>query len=627
MAKENTSHQFTETSQLEAGEALEIKQQVDFELIDKQYQLLKTGILVNLVGSIIVMSAFYSHIQTSVLFIWFLALVVVDTCGMSNIYLYSKNKPTYQRIKSWQWRYRASMVAICLVWGYIGVLFFSNDVQYQFYLVFTLFILIVCIGLGNILDFISAAASIVCLLIPYMIFSFYTVFSSVFSHGLNLQFSISVLVLGIFLVFASYIGFRLIKRAATLGLVNAALSKKLESMNKILEQRVQERTAELEVSLKKATYLATHDTLTGLPNRRLLLDHMETAIKTANKNQQLFAVLFFSLNKIEQINDALGHVIGELVIQTIATRLKAIVEQTLSSQFGHMQCSVFLARSDEFILLFQAFDKIEEIEKAATVLFSVLDEPIHTKQQTIKLTASIGISIYPQDGRDSKLLLMNADAAKLRGKEVGGNKLNIYKPEINADISKQLEMESDLHIAVKNNEFVLQYQPFIDLKNKKVCGMEALVRWQHPVLGFISPALFIQLAEANGLIVPLGLWILRTACMQLKAWHEQGFTSLKIAVNLSAKQLQQNSIVEDVANVLKETNLKAKYLELELTETEAFKDEVIPILKQFTAMGVSLSIDDFGTGFSGLTNLKRLRISKLKIDQSFVQDIPVANHF
>lgn len=628
MGKKTNEIKSTEMNFINSAEQAEIERRVDFELIDKQYQLVKLGTLISLIGGIIVSFAFFHKVKTSLLLGWYGALLLVGISIISFAFYYERHKPTPSQIKPWRNAYRVMEASICIVWGSISILFLSNDIQYQFYLVFILFILIVGIGLGNIMDFITSATSITLISTPFIVYWTYAGIKLAYTNGsysnLKFQFGICLFVLGIFLLVESYVGFKLIRKTIKLSFINIALSKKLENVNKHLEQKVKERTVELEDSLKKVTYQATHDLLTNLPNSRMLTEYMKTAIKSANGHGHSFAIAFFSLNEMQRINDGLGHQVGDQVTYTIAQRFQRIFSKKENGA-GTIHYTVTLSRKDEFVILIDPIIDVNEVEAKARLLFSVLDEPIHTKAQAIKLTACIGISLYPRDGKDIKTLLMNADAAIL-SKKIGGNSLHVYKAELNADISKQLELESDLYSAVGNNEFTIHYQPFVDLRTGQVCGMEALVRWLHPTLGFISPMNFIQLAEANGVIIPLGEWILRTACLQTKAWHDQGFSTLKVSVNLSAKQLQHRNIVQVVENVLQETGLKPQYLELELTETEAFKEEAMPVLRKFTEMGVGLLIDDFGTGYSGLSNLKLLTIEKLKIDKSFVDDIDTNDH-
>lgn len=628
-------HEKTYLSSLSDREKKEIEEKVNFELELTNYNTLKkmtvVGGVANALAGLFVVWVLYYQIKHTTLFNWYsmLITIVIINIAWSSFFAYRYKDITIELLKKWHSGLYIILAVLCLTWGFIGVLFITPQPYYQLFVITFLQIAILCFGFGTVVDFPASIITISCLTLPTIGFRIYEAMQHVGpfdqSYVLKLAFGISLLILGAFLLVVCYIGYLLTKSQATLSFLNAALNEKLEDMNKFLEQRVKERTIELENSLKLVTYQATHDLLTDLPNQRLLLEYITAAIKSADQNNHMFAVVFFTLNEIEKINDGLGHHIGDLVIKTVAQRFQKVFEKD-AKNLAKIQYSVTLSRKDVFVILIEPIFQIEEIEEKVKPLFSIIDESIFTENQVIKLTASIGISLYPRNGTEMSSLLMNADAAMLRARQYGGNSLNMYKAEINADISKQLELESNLHSALKNSEFMLQYQPFIDLKKREICGSEALVRWENPTLGFISPANFIPLAEANGIIIPLGEWVLRKACMQTKLWHQLGFTSLKVAVNLSAKQLQQKNLLETVAEVIKETGIDPKFIELELTETAAFQDEVIPTLKQFTAMGFGLSIDDFGTGYSGLSNLKQFQIDKLKIDKSFVQDIDVNIH-
>lgn len=393
---------------------------------------------------------------------------------------------------------------------------------------------------------------------------------------------------------------------------------------KSFEQSIKNHTRQLKKSLNLVKHQATHEFFTGFPNHILLTEQLNLAIQHAKQKKTHFAIIYFSLNEIEKVNHGLGHQASATAIRMIAERLKIFNHKNnLLSQLNY---SIKFFHVHEFIILIESITDTKTIDSIAEEFFCVVDEPISLNQQLFKLTVSMGISLYPLHGQNMKTLLMNADAARLHARQHGGNKIEIYQDKINEGAFRKLEIESHLHVAIKNNELRLRYQPFIHLKTGRICGIEALTYWKNPILGFISPAEFIPLAEANGLIIPLGEWILRNACAQVKVWHEQGFSTLKLAVNLSAKQLQQKNIVQMITSILEEVNLLPEYLELELTETEIFKPESIPMIKSLKDIGLKLSIDDFGTGYSGLKNLKAFNVDKLKIDQAFIRDIEQNNY-
>jgi diguanylate cyclase (GGDEF)-like protein len=620
---------FTQSASLNNADKKEIDDLVAYTLNDVQLLMIKIGGLTNMLAAIFVAFVLYGKVSTTLLVGWNLALLALNIMNVSFSMYFKHRKVDPSQMAPWRNTYRFILGTLCFTWGIVGVLF-TSDLQYQLYTMTFLQIALVGFSFGTITDFTASLVATICVMTPYIAFR---VFSAVHHTGagydthLNLAFSISLAILGVFLLAVSFVGYRLIKNFFKLSFVNVALSKKLENMNQFLEKRVKERTIELENSLKLVTYQSMHDLLTDLPNQRLFMKYIRSAIKISNQNNQMFAVISFSINEIERINDALGHQTGEVMIQTVTKRFNKLLDKLDETQITPLELPetiVSLSRKDVFIILVQPVIP-EEVKTRVESFFSILKEPIYIGKQAITLSASIGVCLYPIDGREMTSLLMNSDAAMLKAKQRGGNSLNIYEAEINADFTRQLEVESYLHAALKNNELSLVYQPFIDAKTHRICGLEALIRWKNPVLGFVSPVDFIPIAVANGLIIPIGEWILRTACKQASEWHKQGFTSLKISVNLASKQLLDKNIMKMIAEILEENSLDPAFLELELTETEAFQADVIPILNQANEMGLCLSIDDFGMGYSGLSNLKLFAIDKLKIDKSFVDDVITNN--
>jgi len=619
----------SDDSLITADESKKIDQKIAFELHQVQCKLIELAGFTNIAMGLFITWIFFHQIKPLFLFSWYIALFLANATNMIVAFYYLSHKPELSEIKARFMVCHTIMGVIAFIWGLIGisVVYFPIDFQYQLFAVAFLLTALVAFSLGTATDFIASAICIGALLLPPIIFYTYLLLGNNKGHSSNLNFAfdITFINIGIFVLITSYVACKLVKKSFELTFINVELSKKLKHANKFLEQRVKQRTLELEKSFEVVEYQATHDLLTHLPNQRLLVRHIELAIASANENNSMFAIFFFGLNEMDKINDGLGHTASALVVQTIAKRLKRMFNQIKkNSKSFKYQYTISLSRRDEFVILLQSIYALEALEELGSTFFSLLEEPVYLDGHVVKLTASIGVSIYPRDGEDVKSLLMNADAAMMVAKHWGGNKLNIYQSEINAGISKQLKIEAHLHDALKNNEFRVYYQPFVNLKLGQVCGMEALLRWKNPELGFVSPLDFIVLAEAGGVIIPLGEWVFRQACLQTKIWHEQGFKSLKVAINLSAKQLQYKNLLKSIDDILKETALAPEYIELELTETEAFKEEAIPIIKQLKAMGLGLSIDDFGTGYSGLKNLKLFAIDKLKIDKSFIQDIDVS---
>jgi len=360
-----------------------------------------------------------------------------------------------------------------------------------------------------------------------------------------------------------------------------------------------------------------YDIITGLPNRVLLSDRLEFMLAHAKRNSQILAVLMLDLDRFKSTNDTLGYTAGDAVLQTVANRLSKTVREV---------DAVFRLGNDEFAVVLEEIAQVEDAAKVAKkILNSVFTQPVRPPggQHEIYISASIGISIFPHDASDKEALLKNAEAAMYRAKEQGENSYEHYTPEMNPRALEVLTLEYRLHKALKNEEFLVYYQPLIELSNGTIMGAEALIRWKHPELGMVSPGEFIPIAEENGLIVPIGDWVLRTACMQLKSWHEKGFPKFRVSVNLSARQFQQHALTSKINDALKEARLETKYLELEITESLGMKNAEMTIqtLRELKDMGVYVALDDFGTGYSSLNYLKRFPLDTLKVDQSFVRDI------
>ncbi|MBL1177557.1 EAL domain-containing protein [Pantanalinema sp. GBBB05] len=361
-------------------------------------------------------------------------------------------------------------------------------------------------------------------------------------------------------------------------------------------------------------YQAFHDLLTGLPNRTLFNDRLPLALSHAQRSNTILAVMFLDLDRFKIINDTLGHAIGDQLLQEVAYRLsRCLREGDTVSRWG----------GDEFTLLLPQINTPEDASKIAQRLIEALKPTFELSGHTLHISSSIGVALYPHDGQDAQTLLKNADAALYRAKDQGRNGYQFYTPAINSKASELLALENSLHDALERQEFIIYYQPQINLTTGEITQMEALVRWQHPDLGFVSPAVFIPLAEENGLIVPIGEWVLRTACAQHRLWQDMGLSSLRIAVNLSARQFHQQRLLETVSQILTEVTLDPACLELEIAETTAMQDVnfTASLLQQLRTMGVHIAVDDFGTGYSALSYLKKFPLNTIKIDQSFIQDL------
>lgn len=374
--------------------------------------------------------------------------------------------------------------------------------------------------------------------------------------------------------------------------------------------------SERQKSAEKIRYQANYDLLTGLPNKMLFNERLSEALTNAYNSQSILGVMFLDLDRFKKINDTLGHLIGDRLLQGVSLRLVSCLgEDDTISRWG----------GDEFTILLPNIKSKQEAAKIAQTILEVLKPDLEIDEHHLHISSSIGIAIYPFDGEDSETLLKNADAALYLAKQQNRNNYQFYTAAISSKASELLIVEHSLHAALEQGEFVVYYQPQVDINAGNITQMEALVRWQHPTLGFMSPETFIPVAEENGLIVPIGEWVLKTACAQNKAWLDAGLPRTRVAVNLSARQFQQPNLVEMVGRVLSETGLEPQLLELEITESVAMKDVEYTkeVLLELHKMGIRISMDDFGTGYSSLSYLKKLPLHKLKIDKSFVRDLTI----
>src|SRR5919106_78321 len=397
--------------------------------------------------------------------------------------------------------------------------------------------------------------------------------------------------------------------------VEASVERALNHCNLLIEKRrykeqleslLQQRTAQVD-------WLAYYDTVTQLPNRALFEDRLAQAVAIARAKNQSLGVLFISLDQFKKVNDSLGHGPGDSLLKEFAERLKSCISKSDTvARFG----------SDEFALLRSQIngtkDVIETIGSLSQVLKFSFDLPGHE----LFATASVGVSLFPLDGDDSHTLLKNAGAALYKAKKSGGANYQFYTADMHELATSRLALETNLRRAITNEEFLVHYQPRVAVDSLAITGVEALVRWQHPQLGLVPPSEFIPLAEDTGLIVPIGEWVLRTACLQGRRWRDEGFAPIQIAVNICGRQFHDQDLSETVIRILEETGLPPANLELELTESSVMQnaDFASGVLSRLKSMGIRISIDDFGTGFSSLVSLKRLPIDALKIDRTFVRD-------
>ena len=370
-------------------------------------------------------------------------------------------------------------------------------------------------------------------------------------------------------------------------------------------------TEQVESAKIELDHLAHHDVLTNLPNRMLMQDRLSQAIEVAHRQRRQLAVMFMDLDRFKHINDSLGHAVGDQLLQSVAQRLVASVRHsdTVSRQGG-----------DEFLLLLSYVEHADDAALSAQKILTALAEPHHIGGSNLHISVSIGISIYPDDGLDAQTLIKCADTAMYYAKGNGRNNFKFFEPTMNTRAVQRQATESSLRQALDRQEFVLHYQPKVDLQSGAIVAAEALIRWQHPQRGLLSPGEFIPIAEDSGLIRPMGRWALREACCQAQAWLQAGLPPITLAVNTSALELRADDFLDNLRTILEETQVEPHRLELELTESVLMRDAESAgfLLQAIADLGVQLAIDDFGTGYSSLSYLSRFPINTLKIDQSFV---------
>lgn len=364
----------------------------------------------------------------------------------------------------------------------------------------------------------------------------------------------------------------------------------------------------------RMSYLAQHDSLTDLPNRILLNDRLAQAVALAHRHRQQMAVLFLDVDRFKHINDSLGHDIGDRLLQSVAQRLRDCVRSSDTvSRLG----------GDEFVILLPDVAHAQDAAACAEKVLLALSRPFSIDHHNLQLTASIGIGSYPNDGRDADTLLKHADSAMYQAKDCGRNNYQFFEPEMNVGALERQSLESGLRHAIERQQFVLHYQPIVDLRTDAISGVEALIRWQHPQRGLVTPDEFVPIAEQSGFIIAIGRWVLREACRQAQAWQDAHLAPMRIAINISAVELRDKDFVARVHGILSETGVAPGYLQLELTETFLMQDpkSTAAVLQALKEIGVQLALDDFGTGYSSLSHLRRFPIDTLKIDQAFVRDL------
>jgi diguanylate cyclase (GGDEF)-like protein/PAS domain S-box-containing protein len=367
---------------------------------------------------------------------------------------------------------------------------------------------------------------------------------------------------------------------------------------------------------ERVQYLAYYDALTGLPNRTLLQDRLAKALAGARRRKDKVAILFLDLDRFKDINDSLGHSVADLLLQEVAERLKT---------WAREQDTVARVGGDEFLIVLTGLKDVADAAVATERIVNLMTAEFVVQGHSLSIGCSVGISIFPEHGADGETLIKNADAAMYSAKDNGRNNFRCFTADMNAQVVERLTLENSLRLALDKKELFLVYQPQMDIATGRITGLEALLRWQHPDLGLVPPDKFIRIAENSGLIVPIGEWVVRTACRQARKWQDEGLPAVSVAVNVSAIQFRQDGFCELIRRVLHETGLAPQYLELELTESLLLANAnlMLSVVQELKAIGVTLAIDDFGTGYSSFSYLRQFRVSKLKIDRVFIRDVAV----
>lgn len=426
------------------------------------------------------------------------------------------------------------------------------------------------------------------------------------SGNSDIEFAIKALRVGAFDYISKPIDLRHVEASVERALNHHNLLVEKRRYKEQLESLLQQRTAQVD-------WLAYYDTVTQLPNRALFEDRLAQAVAIARARNQSLGVLFISLDQFKKVNDSLGHGPGDSLLKEFAERLKSCISKSDTvARFG----------SDEFALLRSQINGTKDVIETIGSLSQVLKFSFDLSGHELFATASVGVSLFPLDGDDSHTLLKNAGAALYKAKKSGGANYQFYTADMHDLATSRLALETNLRRAIANQEFLVHYQPRVAVDSLAITGVEALVRWQHPQFGLVPPSEFIPLAEDTGLIVPIGEWVLRTACLQGRRWRDEGFAPIQIAVNICGRQFHDQDLSGTVIRILEETGLPPANLELELTESSVMQnaDFASGVLSRLKSMGIKISIDDFGTGFSSLVSLKRLPIDNLKIDRTFVRD-------
>jgi diguanylate cyclase (GGDEF)-like protein len=618
-----------EKLQLSSLEEKRIKKQLTYILTDKNFHLLRNASTVSPFMALLPVWIFYNTVDRTLLFGWLAAMTIVHLGCIALVFYYKHRHPSVDEIGRWKNVARIAVIVSTATWGSMGVLLVPDTAVGQNLVLFFLILLSSSVALGTSVDYLTSSFGIFTSLSPYIFWQFWQ--GIVNGSSMHMHEGMILLVYMVALNIFSYVSYQLMKKSVELSFTNIALANKLAStnsqlkdLNSELEDRVALRTKELNSALTTVTYQATHDIITSLPNQNWLLQYVPSLIEKAQQENFAFAICCLSINNMENITDHYGYTANDTIIKEVGERLLEVFENDNEPT----DYKISIARRDVFVILIEKIG-VKQITKIIEPIFAAFKNPFEILHNNIleqeQLFVSIGVSIYPKDGDSTDDLLIKADSTMFYIKKQHEHnyeyQFEFYNKEIAENVQYKVQLRKSMQIAMDNDEFYLFYQPLVDIKTGLVTSTEALIRWTHPTEGQVPPSKFIKVAEDYNLIIPLGEWVLRKACMQNYYWFKLGFSNI-VSVNLSAKQLARGDIVKTVTQILKETGLRPELLDLELTETEAFKDNVVSVINNLRNLGVSLTIDDYGQGFSNLSNLKKFSFNKIKIDMEFIKGLP-----
>ncbi len=579
------------------------------EQVRHLYLLSPQALVITVLLTVVFALFFWNHTNTTLFSIWLLCIAATTLGRYILVRRYHNTITADQDANLWARRFIMGTAAAGIVWGLLATALFPVDPRNQLLVVFL--IGGVCAGAVPLLGAIKPAY------LSFMLPSMLPLVGRVFHEGddfaITVGLFLTVYIVSLILTL-NKINHTILENLRTkfenIHLEkNLALMRQMEAVNRELKSEIQER----QQAEDRTRHLAYHDTLTGLPNRLLLYDRICQAITHAQRHGTEFAVMFIDLDRFKTINDSLGHAIGDQVLQTVAERLVDCLRK---------EDSVARPGGDEFVVLLNDLHTDHGASHVAHTILQSLSQPVSINKQEFHITSSIGISLYPHDGTDMETLLKHADVAMYAAKEEGRDNYQFFTSAMNLRAKEYLSLQNNLHHALSRNELLLYYQPQFNLRSGTIASVEALLYWNHPEMGLVPPKKFIPVAEDTGLIIPIGEWVLRSAIRQVKQWQNAGHPELRAIINISVLQLRHADFISAVTNALRDADLAAKYLELEISESLLTKnpDRTANTLKALHDAGVSITVDDLGAGYSSMSYFKHFTIGRLKIDRSLVKD-------